>query len=175
MCRAKSEYEKVVKRKVTEKDPFFIVGKKKANLHLRGTVCGKIIVYAAANIIIEDDIFYAFQPDKFNRSNDYLGLISEKDVVIATPSVTGLGDLNICAAIFAKRKFCVSHFYEKTKATLQIYGSLSAGTITATEPRYVTRIIFDKRSENNRPPNFPLTDRYEIVEWDRQWKVKGVG
>ena len=127
-------------------------------------------IHGDMEIIIEDDIVYAFFPEKLYHSENYLGLVCLKDVVIAEPSVTGPGDLNICAAIFAKGLFSVSHYYEKSDATLHIYGSLSAGTISATEPRYATKILFDRRLGKKRPPNFPLTDRYEIVEWDRQWK-----
>ena len=158
-------------RKLPKEKPFFIVANKKVNIHIQGTVDGKVLIYSRGNIIIEDDIVYARHPGKIYHSNDYLGIVSLKDVVIAEPSVTGPGDLNICAAIFAKGLFSVSNFYEKSEATLHIYGSLSAGTISATEPRYATRILFDRRLEKKRPPNFPLTDRYEIVDWDRQWKV----
>jgi len=56
--------------------------------------------------------------------------------------------------------------------TLHIYGSLSAGSITATEPRYGTRIRFDQHFEKMRPPNFPMTNQYEIAEWDERWMVK---
>ncbi|MDQ7053590.1 MAG: hypothetical protein Q9P14_12085 [candidate division KSB1 bacterium] len=54
-------------------------------------------------------------------------------------------------------------------ATLHIYGSLSAGSLTATEPRYATRIRFDRRLQKRRPPYFPMTDRWEIIDWDERW------
>jgi hypothetical protein len=47
---------------------------------------------------------------------------------------------------------------------------LSAGSISATEPRYATKIEFDPRFERLRPPGFPVTNRYETESWDRQWR-----
>ena len=54
---------------------------------------------------------------------------------------------------------------------LYIYGSLTAGSITATEPRFSTRIEFDRRLETLRPPGFPVTDRFEVAFWDGPWVV----
>ncbi len=55
---------------------------------------------------------------------------------------------------------------------LHIYGSLTAGTLSATEPRYATKIQFDQRLEVLRPPRFPMTDRYAIESWDGAWRVE---
>lgn len=57
------------------------------------------------------------------------------------------------------------------KALLTIHGSLSAGSLSATEPRYATRVVFDERLETHWPPNFPMTDHYEIIKWNRKWTV----
>ncbi len=54
---------------------------------------------------------------------------------------------------------------------LYLYGSLSAGSISATEPRYHTKIQFDHRLEDLRPPGFPVTDQYEVESWDAVWSV----
>jgi len=42
-------------------------------------------------------------------------------------------------------------------------------TLTATEPRYATKIEYDDRFERARPPGFPSTNRYEAAAWDGQW------
>ncbi len=170
--KTKRQSENFSTKVLPKEKPFFIVVNKKVKIHIQGTVNGKVLIYSIGNIFIDDDIVYASHPERFYHSENYLGLVSLRDVVIAEPSVTGPGDLNICAAIFAKGLFRVSNFQKKSGGMLHIYGSLSAGTISATEPRYATKIIFDKRLDKKRPPNFPLTDRFEIVEWDRQWKVR---
>jgi hypothetical protein len=45
------------------------------------------------------------------------------------------------------------------------------GTITATEPRYATNIVFDTRLENSWPPGFPLTNRYELLAQKYHWQL----
>jgi hypothetical protein len=49
---------------------------------------------------------------------------------------------------------------------------LAAGTISATEPRYATKIDYDSRFERQRPPGFPSTNRYEVAAWDGQWTLR---
>ncbi|MBL4673926.1 MAG: hypothetical protein JKX81_16820, partial [Arenicella sp.] len=107
--------------------------------------------------------------EHIDQGGDFLGLISGRSVVVANRKVVPEGDLNIQAAIYAKSRFQVKQIGGKQAGTLNIYGSLSVGTITATEPRYATNIVFDTRLENIRPPGFPLTDRYELVAKKRHW------
>jgi hypothetical protein len=93
-------------------------------------------------------------------------------VDIAAPDVTGPGDLVIHAAIYARRRFAVRKTRSGERSELRLYGSLSAGTVSATEPRYATRIQFDQRLTEVRPPGFPLTDRYEVESWDKRWTTE---
>ncbi len=151
--------------------PYSIIGQNKARLHIKGVVNGKVLIYSENDIIINDDLLYAQDPET-SPSDDFLGLVSAKEIEIAAPSVTGPGDLKIYAAVLARGSFRVPNLYTRQTGTLHIYGSLSAGSITATEPRYATRIRFDPRFEKMRPPNFPMTNQYEIAEWDERWMVK---
>ncbi|MCZ6820218.1 MAG: hypothetical protein O7G31_12130 [Calditrichaeota bacterium] len=157
---------------LSKKGAYYIIGPRKKKLHIKGIVNGKVLVYSPGKIIIDDDLTYASHPEASNLADDYLGIVSDTDVEIAHPSVTGPGDLNIYASIYAKRRFVVRHLKGRGDDTLLIYGSLSAGSISATEPRYGTRIRFDKRLEMSRPPGFPMTDRYEVSEWDGKWEVQ---
>ena len=75
----------------------------------------------------------------------------------------------IDAAIYAGRRFVVTGIDHVRTATLRIYGSLACGTISATEPRYATKIDYDTRFERQRPPGFPSTNRYEVANWNGQW------
>ena len=45
----------------------------------------------------------------FLNTDDYLGLVSERDIVVADPKVTGRGDLEISAAIYARGWFRVDN------------------------------------------------------------------
>jgi len=153
-------------------EAFYIIGAKKKKLHLRGVVKGKVLVYSPGKIIIDGDLTYARHPEVSLVAEDYLGIVSDGDVEIAHPDITGPGDLNIYASIYAKKRFVVKQRYTRNHGTLFIYGSLTAGSLSATEPRYGTRIRFDKRLEQRRPPNFPMTDRFEVIEWDGKWQVE---
>lgn len=159
-------------RRKLPRAPFFIVGQEKARLHVQGVINGVVLVCAQNKIIITDDLVYAANQETLARAEDYLGLVSQGDIEIAPPAVTGPGDLTIHAAIFAKGEFRVSHYTRgDSKAKLHLLGSLSAGSLSATEPRYATHIAFDKRFERRRPPHFPVTDKFEIVNWEEKWQI----
>ena len=153
-------------------DPHYLIGEKGAKLFVRGTVTGLFTVYTPNDIEIEDDLVYGRDPRQAVMSRDFLALIAGRDIRIGSPEVTGTGDLTVHAAIFARRRF----YIERTErgrsgdATLVIYGSLTAGTMSETEPRYATKVDFDKRFEYLRPASFPMTRRYEVEAWDQDWQ-----
>ncbi len=150
----------------------YLVGAGKTVLHVRGTLDGKALVYSPKKIIVEGDLVYARPPDAVPESDDFLGLVTDGSIEIAGPKVTGPGDLRINAAMYAKRRFVVRYSSTKNKGTLVVHGSLAAGSMSATEPRFGTRFRFDRRLEDLRPPRFPLTDRYESLAWDGEWEVQ---
>jgi hypothetical protein len=150
--------------------PQYLIGEKNAKLYVRGTVSGIFTVYSPTDIEIEDDIVYLKDPRQTLVSQDYLALISGRDIRIAAGEVTGPGDLNVHAALFARRRFFTESVDHQKPATMFIYGSLTAGTILETEPRYATKLDYDKRFEYLRPASFPMTRRYEVDSWDQDWK-----
>jgi hypothetical protein len=150
--------------------PAYIVAARHATLYVRGIVRGQVLVYSPSRIVIEGSLTYAHDPRLSADADDYLGLLSGRDVEIAAPAVTGPGDLEIHAAVYARRRFVVTDEDAPRNGTLVIYGSLTAGSLSATEPRYATRYEFDRRFEHRRPPGFPMTDRYEIESWDTGWQ-----
>jgi hypothetical protein len=149
--------------------PVYFIAHPGTTVYVQGAVAGKVLVYSPQKIVIEDDLTYAHDPRKQPGSRDYLGLVSDKYIEVAPPGVTGPGDLEVHAAIFAGRRFVVRDIDHPKSATLRIYGSLSAGSISASEPRYATEIEYDERFEQQRPPGFPLTSRYEAEHWDGHW------
>src|SRR5690606_22549566 len=154
--------------------PTYFVAAEKCTVAVKGTVNGKVLVYSPVEIVIEGDLVYADDPRRKAQSDDYLGLVSDGTVEVADPDVTGPGDLTVQAAIYAKRLFAVRRYSRGGRATLTLYGSLTAGSLTATEPRYRTKLEFDPRLEHARPPSFPMTDRYELASWDGTWLPLGV-
>ena len=157
------------RRVLLSAEPHYLIGGEKAALHVRGVVNGKVLVYSPAKIVIEDDLTYAADPAAIPDADDYLGLVSDGNVEIAEPEITGPGDLTVHASIYAKRRFAVRNYRAHERATLFVYGSVTSGTLSATEPRYATSLDFDERLEERRPPRFPMTDRYEVAAWDGRW------
>jgi len=150
--------------------PVFLVGAPGVMLRVKGIVSGTVLVYANWAIVVEGDLRYDDDPRVSRDSADYLGLVSNNYVQIARPEVTGPGDLHIDAAIFARKEFVVRDIDAARAGTLSIYGSLTSGTMSATEPRYATRIEFDPRLARVSLPSFPSTDRYEIDQWNAEWE-----
>jgi len=148
--------------------PFYVIGSDDSELRVRGTVNGTVLVYTPDRIVIVDDLLYAADPRE-PGADDYLGLVAERTVEVAPPDVTGPGDLEIQASIYARRQFAVRAYRSRPSGTLHVFGSISAGTLTATEPRYATKIEFDERLTTMRAPGFPLSDRYELEAWSGEW------
>jgi len=167
--------EGALQRSEPSEQPQYIIGDKGAKLYVRGTVRGIFTVYTPTDIEIEDDLVYLKDPRQTVISRDFLALISGRDIKVAPASVTGPGDLTVHGAIFARRRFFTDDIERPKPATMFIYGSLTAGTISATEPRYATKLDYDKRFEYLRPASFPMTRRYEVDSWDQDWKeVEGI-
>jgi hypothetical protein len=159
-----------LQRSEPSEQPQFLIGEKGAKLYVRGTVRGVFTVYSATDIEIEDDLVYLRDPRQTLISRDFLALISGRDIKISAAEVTGPGDLTLHAALFARRRFLTEAIQRAKPATMFLYGSLTAGTILATEPRYAFKIDYDKRFEYLRPANFPMTRRYEVDSWDQDWR-----
>jgi hypothetical protein len=149
--------------------PVYFIAARGATLYVKGVVAGKILIYSPDRIVVEGSLTYAHDPREVASSQDYLGLVCDKYIEVARPAVTGPGDLEIDAAILAGRRFVVRDIDHPRPATLRILGSLAAGSLSASEPRYATKIEYDERFEQRRPPGFPSTKRYEVEAWDGQW------
>lgn len=150
--------------------PRYLIGDKGVKLYVRGTVAGIFTVYSPDDIEIEDDIVYAHDPRESIMSRDFLALIAGRDIKVARGTITGGGDLNIQAALFARRRFMIESVSNGNSGKLFILGSLTCGTLLETEPRYATKMDYDKRFEYLRPANFPMTRRYEVDSWDGDWQ-----
>jgi hypothetical protein len=149
--------------------PLQITAAKGASLLVQGVVRGRVLVYSPEGIVITGSLTYARDPHAGNDSGDFLGLVSDRDVTVAPQSVTGHGNLRIEAAIFARERFVIRDQLARDAAVLTIFGSLSAGSISASEPRFATRLEYDRRFEQLRPPGFPMANSYEVENWDGQW------
>ena len=156
-------------RTAASEEPVYFIGNRGVTLYVKGVVSGSVLVYSPERIVIEGNLTYARDPRREPNSRDYLGLVSDGNVVIAPARVTGHEDLDVHAAILARRRFLVTDIEYTRSATLRILGSLSAGTLSATEPRYATKLEYDRRFETHRPPGFPATNRFALDEWSNAW------
>ena len=149
--------------------PVYFIASRGATVYVQGIVSGKILVYSPQKIVVEGRLAYAHDPRQVADSRDYLGLVCDGNVEVAPAYVTGTGDLDIHAAIFAGRRFIVTDIDRARSATLRIYGSLAAGSLSASEPRYAMKVEYDSRLERQRPPGFPSTNRFTAEDWDGHW------
>lgn len=149
--------------------PVYFIGTLATTLYVKGVVSGTVLIYCPRRIVVEGNLTYAHDPRVVANSHDYLGLVSDRYIEVAPPYATGPGNLDIQAAIFAGRRFIVTEIDSGRPATLRIYGSLSAGSVSASEPRYATKIEYDGRFEQQRPPGFPSTNRFAAEDWDERW------
>lgn len=141
-------------------------------LSVQGEVAGRVLVYSPRMIRITGDLVYANDPLRDEASGDWLSLISDHTIQIAEASVTGPGDLSIHGALYAGNRFSVRGFRSgNNTAVLSITGSLVAGSVSATEPRYATRVVYDPRLDTHRAPGFPMTGRYALESRDEHWAL----
>ena len=159
------------RRRLAPDRPTYIIGAGGTELHVRGVVNGNVTVYSPERIVIQGDLTYARDPRADPSAGALLGLVSDGNVEIDSVDVTGPGDLEVDAAVYARKRFVVRNPQAPGPAMLLIYGSLTAGSVSETEPRYATRVEFDPRFERMRPPGFPETDQYEVETWDGRWRV----
>jgi hypothetical protein len=150
--------------------PLYIVGSGEPELQVRGVVNGSVTLYSPRDIVIQGNLTYASDP-RSDDGDDYLGLVADRNVEIARADVTGPGDLHVQAAIYARNRFVVRNVGARGGGTMFVYGSVTAGSMSETEPRYGTRTDFDARFERVRPPGFPETDRYEVENWNERWHL----
>ena len=151
-------------------EPFYLLADDDVELEVSGTVNGQVLVYTPGRIVVTGDLRYAADP-RTSQADDYLGLVAERTVEIAEPDITGPGDLEIFASIYARQRFVVRDYTSRRSGTLIVHGSLTAGTLSASEPRFATRVEFDERLTTMRAPGFPLSDRYELDSSSNEWRV----
>jgi hypothetical protein len=147
----------------------YFIAARGATVYVQGVVAGRFLVYSPQGIVVEGNLTYAHDPRDDPDSGDFLGLVCDGDIEVAPPRITGPGDVRIQAALFARRRFVVTDLDYPLPATLEIYGSLAAGSLTASEPRYAMKVEYDPRFEQRRPPGFPSTNRFAAEDWDGQW------
>ncbi len=142
-----------------------------ADIHVKGTIAGKVTVISDNDIFIEGTLLYNTDPQVNPASPDYLGLIAPNDVIIAD-NAANANDVLVQAAIIARNKMKVENYNNGVpRGTLGLFGSVvqedsdrfglfSGGTLIS---GYETTRTFDERLCDRTPPLFPRMSRIEQI------------
>ena len=143
-------------------------------LSISGTLNGQLTAGSEENIIITDNILYNTDPRLDPTSQDMLGLVSEKNVVVSRNAPY---DVEVNATIMAlDDSFTVEQWWEgPPKGTLTLYGGLiqdfrgPVGTFSRRTGRkrsgYSKDYHYDPRLMANSPPFYPTTGDYVVSSW----------
>lgn len=168
--------------------PNGIIYAQDANIYVKGTVNGRVSIYAdtkgsgsVGNVYLVDDIVYNTDPRIDPSSTDMLGIIAENKIRIEYNDDTKTGqNIHTHASMFALYDTIgpeSDFFNSATKyphlASWKIFGGLIAKDTRATAaysggvPIRGLRFVhdYDERFMTMVPPSFPHTNYYEIVSW----------
>lgn len=145
------------------------------DVEVAGVLDGRLTIVAENNIMITNHVFYALHPT--NGSDDALGLVAKRDVIIKNNAPT---NLLVFAHIIADGRATSStndgSFYVQDHTTrwncgpLNVYGGIvqfyrgAVGTVSGYG--YSKNYDFDQRFLLNPPPFYPaLTNEYQWKGW----------
>lgn len=132
-----------------------------------GTVSGRVTVGASVGITVTGSVLYA------NRATDVVGLITDGNITISTPTNT-VADVEIDAAIMAPAGCFTVNSYSTgvARGTLHVFGAIiqsnrgpvgtfnsSTGTIST---GYAKDYVYDAKLTNLPPLNFPQTGNVTV-------------
>jgi len=155
--------------------------KKPGTVDVGGMLDGRLTIVAATDVQITNHLTYAVHPT--NNSDDALGLIAQRDVVVM---LNAPDDLNIFAHIMAvgsstsdsdDGSFKVEDYDDRDPSgLLNVYGGIvqfyrgAVGTFNSwtlqTASGFAKNYTFDTRFETKPPPEYPtLTNEYTWTGW----------
>ncbi|MCX7985085.1 MAG: DUF4900 domain-containing protein [Bacteroidetes bacterium] len=140
------------------------------DIRVRGTVDGRISICSKRDIYIDDDVRYERPYPPFSsitNTDDMLGLIAERNVVIADNTANNGNDLHLHANIFARTGSFMAENYNNrgVEGRIWLLGSIqqkdrgAVGNFSGNTLRngYWKSYYYDKRLENPEwyPPFYP--------------------
>ena len=131
---------------------------------------GQMTLVAEKDINIVDHIKYASNPETNPHSDDKLGLMAKRNVVVKP---TAPNNLNVYAHIFCQDGgFGVENYNTgASRGTLKVYGGIAnliRNPVSTTTPTgYFKNYIYDTRFVQNPPPYYPrLPDLLQWAGWE---------
>lgn len=154
-------------------------GTQTGRVNIAGILDGRLTFVAEGDIYVTNHIRYTVHPT--NNSNDALGLISRKDVIVATNCPA---NLDLFAHILATGDmtsstndgmFTVQNYNTRARTAcqgLKLYGGIvenyrgPVGTSGGSGTGYLKQYAFDRRFATNPPPRYPVVgDKYYYGGW----------
>lgn len=162
--------------------PNGVIAVTKGNLHVKGTVKGKVTLGASlssgvsnGNIYLDDDIVYDTDPSNPNCP-DMLGLVATNNVIISD-NAPNKSNIIINASIFSLKGGLQAENYSTIPycGSIQLTGGLIEYQAQATgvfnpytgqiTNGFNQTIHFDERFMTHVPPSFPTSSSYEVLTW----------
>jgi hypothetical protein len=145
------------------------------NLTVSGTVNGNLTVGASGDVVIPNNILYADDPRVNPASDDTLGIISERDIVIDDAAPTNI-EIDACAMALNTSFMMENWWVGPAKGTLTVYGGIiqdergPVGTFNGTTGQkvsgYSKNYSYDSRLLGSPPPFMPTTGDYVTLSWE---------
>lgn len=145
------------------------------SLTISGTLNGRLTVGASSDIILPTNIVYADNPRTNPNSDDVLGMIAERDVVILDHAPANLAIDGCIMAL--DTSFMMENWWQgPPKGTLTVYGGIiqeergPVGTFNGSTGQkisgYSKDYSYDTRLLSNPPPFMPTTGDYITLSWE---------
>ncbi|MBP7217132.1 MAG: DUF4900 domain-containing protein [Candidatus Omnitrophica bacterium] len=149
----------------------------RGSLTVSGTLNGQLTVGAARDIIIPDNIVYADNPIVNPQSDDVLGIIAERDVVIDNSAPQDL-EINGCVMAMDTSFMMEDWWIGPPKGVLTVLGGIiqdergPVGTFNGFNGQkvsgYSKNYRYDSRLLTNPPPFMPTTGDYVTLSWEER-------
>ncbi len=146
-------------------------------LSLKGTLNGQLTVGASGDIRVVDSVRYADDPRLNPKSDDMLGIVAGKNVVIPKEAPHDVEVHGVLMAI--DKSIGVENYWEgPPKGKLTVYGGLiqaNRGPVGTFNPGtgqkmsgYTKDYSYDPRMGRMAPPFFPTTGDYKQLVWQEK-------
>jgi hypothetical protein len=142
------------------------------DIHVEGSVNGKLTLYSEGDVIIEDDLVYADNPLSNPSSDDMIGLIAEDEVFIDYSGPPKDEYLLQCSAYAIGGSFRIEKLdHNSSDFTFRVLGSLAMAVGKQAGEGAISSVSFDKifyhdpRLAGDAPPAFPGVDNLHLIAW----------
>jgi type II secretory pathway pseudopilin PulG len=145
------------------------------SLTISGTLNGRLTAGASIDVKIPSNLVYASDPLVNPDSDDTLGIISERDIVIPNNAPTNV-EINACLMALNTSFYLQDWSSVAAKGTLDVFGGIiqkergPVGTFNASTGQklsgYSKEYSYDARQATSPPPFMPTTGDYITLSWE---------